>query len=205
MSVWLTCFNQFTCGWVSLKWAAAALGSCSWFRELDEWKFLLPEGVNNFLLDSIFKTVQNQPWLCVQRRGMMGRHHFFWWQFMLKLIQHYHKSASQKEQLLYFVVFCWVGVYLLFQTKKKILWQYQRVVFQSGFYLIVTTLPTANFSRISVNSLVLFAWWAKAALNVWIRALVRKNIYKSKFAPQWVIYWEADKIIMQLFMTGSVW
>lgn len=38
---------------------------------------------------------------------------------MLKLIQHYHKSASQKEQLLYFVVFCWVGVYLLFQTKKK--------------------------------------------------------------------------------------
>lgn len=123
---------------------------------------------------------------------------------MLRLMQRYHKPLSQRAAF----IFCCIllGGCVLTVPNKKILWQYQRVVFQTEFYLIVPTLlPTANFSRISVNSLVLFAWRAKAALNVWIRALARKNIYKSKFVPQWVIDWEADKIIMQLFMSGSVW
>lgn len=135
----------------------------------------------------------------MQRRGVMARLHFFRWQFTLRLMQQYHKPVSQRAAF----IFCYIllGGCVLTVPNKKILWQYERVVFQTGFYLIVTTLPTANFSRISVNSLVLFAWRAKAALNVW----VRENIYKSKFVPQWVIYWEADKIIMQPFMTGSVW
>lgn len=147
--------------------------------------------------------MQNQPSLSVQRRGVMGRHHFFWWQFTLGLMQQYHKPVSQRAASIFYCIL--LSGCVLTVPNKKILWKYQRVVFQTGFYLIVPTLPTANFSRISVNSLVLFAWWAKAALNVWIRALVRENIYKSKFVPQWVIYREADKIIMQLFMTGSVW
>lgn len=202
MPVWLTRFYQFTCGWVNLTMSCCFswVLQC-WFRELDEWKFL--SQLNNFLLDSIFKALQKQPSLSVQGRKLMGRHNFLWWPFTLRLVLQYHKPVSQRAAFKFCCVF--LGGCVLTVPNKKFLWQYQRVVFQTGFYLIVTTLPTANFSRISVNSLVLFAWRAKAALNVWIRALVRENIYKSKFVPQWVIYWEADKIIMQPFMTGSVW
>lgn len=112
-------FISFSCGWVSL------IGRCCfswvlqcWFREQDERKCLPAKEVNNFLLDSIFRTVQKQPSLSVQRRGVMGRRNFFWWQFTLRLMQQYHKPLSQRAAF----IFCYIllgGCVLTVPNKKN--------------------------------------------------------------------------------------